>query len=863
MKNILITFMLLIGMTVALSAQEIPTNDCGDCISGDLTCVTGPTCSPQEHIVDVDTGYRYCVSIQEDEAIINNVTYAWTVINGNLVNNTALNDQYIDIQWNNNQLTRRVFVDVTVTYNNGNPSVTVRDSVAYDESPILSLPDTWPLYNCRTDTIDADNYVAFSDKLQLSYEWTKVGTAGEVGSNGVMIRDESHLGTYLLSVTRNGGCVSTQEMPIERVYPTINDTTANLDSCRPQDHDPIVIYPEDSLHDFLRFTWKNTEGNLMSNDIIDVVDYAGTYTFEIQEKGCIGDPTYDSTHVFPIVIGNIPELNLNFEEDVNCFPDVTLTSTYATYDSLIELYEWGIDDSIYYSNTNTKTYRPYDHHIVFPGTYRIYHRIEAACGVWDTVSHEVTYTGLQVVDTALVDSLYRHAEVLGVGVGTFTNSRLMDLTGHTEMRGRSGYENGQLGTWRTDASYAYVKDRSSSAATVNAELDLSKDGTFDYGGFSWNYAAKKLADGWRHTATITKYDAFGTELENRDILGIHSAALYDCKGERETAVGANARYFELAFTGFEEYEGIAGVPRIGNFNLLKDSTEIATTLDIISGNGNKVIFEWPYAQIDALKDIEFTVAGKPIGTTLAGFAEDSVLLGNCHSPHPTKDSLMIAYFGGPGGAILEEQRLWTGEMLFYTDKFIGYTSGLSISDDKAHTGKKSLKITASSQALRQETLNLEAGEEYVISVWVSVKISSLTENLSMETQFNAGLELGLGSTTLNFQPTGTIVNGWQRLEGKFTVPENLEEAMTIKFKNSGNYQAVYFDDLRLFPADGNMQSYVYDTKTYRLKATLDNNNYASLYFYDAEGNLRIVKKETERGIKTIQEVSANQPQTNN
>ena len=34
---------------------------------------------------------------------------------------------------------------------------------------------------------------------------------------------------------------------------------------------------------------------------------------------------------------------------------------------------------------------------------------------------------------------------------------------------------------------------------------------------------------------------------------------------------------------------------------------------------------------------------------------------------------------------------------------------------------------------------------------------------------------------------------------------------------------------------------------------MDQNNFATFYQYDEEGNLFLVKKETERGIKTIQE----------
>jgi hypothetical protein len=50
-----------------------------------------------------------------------------------------------------------------------------------------------------------------------------------------------------------------------------------------------------------------------------------------------------------------------------------------------------------------------------------------------------------------------------------------------------------------------------------------------------------------------------------------------------------------------------------------------------------------------------------------------------------------------------------------------------------------------------------------------------------------------------------------------------------------------------------MVTYVYDTQDFRVIAELDVHNYATLYFYDEAGNLHLTKKETERGIFTLQE----------
>ena len=76
--------------------------------------------------------------------------------------------------------------------------------------------------------------------------------------------------------------------------------------------------------------------------------------------------------------------------------------------------------------------------------------------------------------------------------------------------------------------------------------------------------------------------------------------------------------------------------------------------------------------------------------------------------------------------------------------------------------------------------------------------------------------------------------------------------LTIKFKNLDD-EPVFIDDLRIFPSRSNMKSNVYDPITFRLSAVLDENNFATFYEYDDEGQLVRVKRETARGIMTIKE----------
>ncbi|MCX6317419.1 MAG: PA14 domain-containing protein [Bacteroidetes bacterium] len=107
------------------------------------------------------------------------------------------------------------------------------------------------------------------------------------------------------------------------------------------------------------------------------------------------------------------------------------------------------------------------------------------------------------------------------------------------------------------------------------------------------------------------------------------------------------------------------------------------------------------------------------------------------------------------------------------------------------------------------------------------------------------------TATVTLTPSGKIIEGWQRYEGVFDVPDNAT-SMEIKLLATG-LKDTYWDDIRIHPFNSNMKSFVYDPVTLRLVADQDENNYSSFYEYDDDGTLIRVKKETERGVKTISE----------
>ncbi|MDI1233818.1 MAG: hypothetical protein PSX81_06025 [bacterium] len=147
--------------------------------------------------------------------------------------------------------------------------------------------------------------------------------------------------------------------------------------------------------------------------------------------------------------------------------------------------------------------------------------------------------------------------------------------------------------------------------------------------------------------------------------------------------------------------------------------------------------------------------------------------------------------------------------------------------------------------------------KYIVSAWVK----ELGTNPDIENYTNPFIEIsfmiGGSPTTLSkIRSTGKIIDKWQRVFFEFSIPVG---ATNISINLGTDAGSALFDDIRIHPANGSFVSYVYDPVSLKLVATLDDNNYATIYEYDDEGTLLRVKKETERGIMTIKESRENSP----
>ena len=202
------------------------------------------------------------------------------------------------------------------------------------------------------------------------------------------------------------------------------------------------------------------------------------------------------------------------------------------------------------------------------------------------------------------------------------------------------------------------------------------------------------------------------------------------------------------------------------------------------------------------------------------------------------------------------------------------------SSTEHHTGKYSLKVEPDEAAVTTRPLTSEAcvpgtpgcpfdvscrdcigtfspvtyegAKRFVLSYWVKLAVPAAQQPVFDYPTADVSVSISGGPLTLANVRRSDIIEGWQRVEAEFTIPGGSTGFITVQLNNNSIHNA-FFDDIRIQPFNSSMKAYVYHTKNLRYTAALDENNYATFYEYDEDGTLIRVKKETERGIMTIQE----------
>ncbi len=506
-------------------------------------------------------------------------------------------------------------------------------------------------------------------------------------------------------------------------------------------------------------------------------------------------------------------------------------------------------------------------------------------------------------DTALIVDLsgfdrtvYKIDSVINISASEFSSNwppAYMQMSWNTEadlysFKSLPSYQKGSSGIYRPVHAYDYLDQRVQTREANLPKVNLKGDGVInDVKFFDWMYGADtSCLPGWILNATMTQYNSSGFDIENKDIFDIHSSALYGYRNQLPIAVSANAKTGEIGYEGFEEYTGISALHQLnnasGNIDLVPQSiaavSERIQRYPILIGQGNYALLSLEsFQQSDLCGDgwmnadvyimIPDPLTGKVNDFTLS--TRTKIVGASCDN------DWMIIQFPEeiPNVFTPNECHHWRGELMLKEQvPMTGYQqlSYLSIADDKAHTGKRSLRVSPVPQSgeapvritSRQHKVQLEHGKKYHISAWIhhdemNNYTSSALEGYNRDN--GIGINVQSGENEFFFQPSGKVISGWQKISASF-IHTGRDSYIDFLFTNE---QEMYLDDIRIFPEDGNLQTYVYDPSDYRLRAVLDANNYATIYIYDAEGSVYAVKKETEEGILTLQQsnnyIKKNQP----
>ena len=435
---------------------------------------------------------------------------------------------------------------------------------------------------------------------------------------------------------------------------------------------------------------------------------------------------------------------------------------------------------------------------------------------------------------------------------------------------RLAYSTGQKGVFRPHQSYVYVADRATDG--VDGELtgrDLRRDGTFAMPTWlDYDQPFRSLVSGlggWRLASEVTRYGANGEPTEQRDAIGVYAASVYGYGDFLPVGVAANARESEIAVADFEQVDRDGDCLAATNFSLANDAdapVEYTETYNVVAPvgagagavvldrtadhgagiptyatlhlrdrDGNAYLRDW---RVGGLEPVDRgDVAGLPAGL----------------APQATTFTRLR---GEPSSAACEPLPAAAGG--YYGEVTLHYTRAPSASSTagvaqvsglEAHTGTHSLRVTGPWRA-EQERLRLRAGAAYVLSGWVrDAADAAAAEPLARYVDLPAGARV----TRSRF--AAVAVEGWRRFEVEFAAT-----GAPLALALDAPHGRAYYDDVRVHPVDASFQSYVYALDDYRLLATLDENNYATVYRYDAQGVLTGTLKETERGLKTIQETRA-------
>ncbi len=367
---------------------------------------------------------------------------------------------------------------------------------------------------------------------------------------------------------------------------------------------------------------------------------------------------------------------------------------------------------------------------------------------------------------------------------------------------------GHLSQWRSFENLAFIDGRA-----YNYQGDttfIRKDGAYKnfvpYWSFnSSGWLQKSTNKRWVKSSTVTQYNKTGKPVEAVDALNNATAELYGYDENYVVATASNAQLKEIANDNFEDYTGV----------------------EQRCDQEDHWRFKYSYVnRFDSIRNLGVSDTQNPDTFNTEPFISGRFA-------HSGTQSIGIP----TGTQVSTSSMVDSGAVYIGNDLANGY-------QDKT-------------VANRLPRFNPQKGKTYHLEAWVRGRTSNMNaiqsyDSCAIRVSTTTNAE-SFYNTLLNvqFKPTGPIIEGWQRIEGNFTIPAG-SDLIQVTLENKSTHR-MYVDDIRIHPLESNMKTFVYHPVLLKVMAVLDENNFATFYEYDQEGKLIRIKKETVKGIMTIQE----------
>jgi hypothetical protein len=194
------------------------------------------------------------------------------------------------------------------------------------------------------------------------------------------------------------------------------------------------------------------------------------------------------------------------------------------------------------------------------------------------------------------------------------------------------------------------------------------------------------------------------------------------------------------------------------------------------------------------------------------------------------------------------------ETVFF-ESFEDETAPSNATSNKAHAGIKSLEIASNTNYSVQSLVATDKLKDSDRG-GVQIKLWAYQPAIGV-VDYSADMEVDLNGLIKNPEIVAQV-GDWVLLSTEFMPVElpSIGGAITINFNNKHTSE-IYLDDIRIQPRYGEMMTYVYNPKDFKVLATFDDEHFGVYYQYNEEGQLTRKYIETERGVKLLQESQYN------